>query len=81
MWPISEIMATEDDENYNQTYPNSNSYGTQVYIDMHPSCVDISPMKNRIKYPQEKFKTFVGNPNIFHYTIWDISDLYCYNVI
>ncbi|XP_050532109.1 phosphatidylcholine:ceramide cholinephosphotransferase 2-like isoform X2 [Daktulosphaira vitifoliae] len=58
--PDSGIMATEDDEQFSQTYPNSNAHGTPVYIDMSPSCINISPIKNKIKYPQEKFKTFIA---------------------
>lgn len=51
------VTSTEDDGF--SKYLNNNANGTAVHIDI-PNNVNPPPSNDKIRIPQEKFKTFVG---------------------
>lgn len=54
----SGVSSTEND-GFSHKYLNNNANGTAVHIDI-PNNINSSPSNDKIRIPQEKFKTFVG---------------------
>lgn len=52
------VTSTEDG-GFNHKYLNNNANGIAVHIDI-PNNVNLPPPNDKIRIPQEKFKTFVG---------------------
>jgi len=57
--PDSETTPIEDDIGFSHKYLNNNANGAAVHIDI-PNNVNVLPSNDKIRIPQEKFKTFVG---------------------
>lgn len=50
---------TEDDNGFSHKYLNNNANGAAVHIDI-PNNANVLSSNDKIRIPQEKFKTFVG---------------------
>lgn len=55
----SEVISTEENDGFGNKYLNNNANGAAVHIDI-PNNTNVLPSNNKIRFPQEKFKTFVG---------------------
>jgi len=57
--PDSGTTPTENDNDFSHKYLNNNANGAAVHIDI-PNNINVLSSNDKIRIPQEKFKTFVG---------------------
>lgn len=57
--PDNRVTSPENEVGFNHKYLNNNTNGTAVHIDI-PNSTSVPSSNDKIRIPQEKFKTFVG---------------------
>lgn len=53
------VTTIEEGDEFSHKYLNNNANGAAVHIDI-PNSINVSSSNDKIRIPQEKFKTFVG---------------------
>lgn len=57
--PDNRVTSPENEVGFSHKYLNNNANGTAVHIDAQNN-INVPPSNDKIRIPQEKFKTFVG---------------------